>query len=108
MTTHELTSADDGRALSACVGDELVITLPENASTGYRWAVERVGEQLRGDRTASPGGAREPGAARLAAFRFEVVGAGESRLVLRHWRPWQGESSVLGRFALSVRAVHRQ
>jgi inhibitor of cysteine peptidase len=107
MTTYELTSTDDGRAMTACVGDELVITLPENASTGYRWAVELVGEHLRGDRTASPGPVGSPGAARPASFRFDVVGAGESRLVLRHWRPWQGESSVLGRFALSVRAVNR-
>jgi len=33
-----LTEVDDGRTIAAKVGDTIELVLPENATTGYRWA----------------------------------------------------------------------
>ena len=37
MSTIELTDADNGRTITTFPGCEVVLRLPENASTGYRW-----------------------------------------------------------------------
>jgi predicted secreted protein len=37
-----LSKADDGRTVATRTGDEIVVRLAENATTGYRWEVERA------------------------------------------------------------------
>ena len=37
VSTIELTDADNGRTITTFPGCEVVLRLPENASTGYRW-----------------------------------------------------------------------
>ena len=37
VSTIELTDADNGRTITTLPGCEVILRLPENASTGYRW-----------------------------------------------------------------------
>ena len=104
MATHLLTAAHAGGAIRAAPGDELIISLAEQPSTGYRWTVELVDdEQLRLRDTFYAGGGR-PGAAGVRQLTFVVAQPGLSELRLKHWRPWSGESSVVARFAVTVEA----
>ena len=41
-----LTSADNGRTVDLRVGDQVTLRLPENPSTGYRWAVDAADASL--------------------------------------------------------------
>ena len=41
-----LVETDNDRTVDVRVGDVVRITLPENASTGYRWAIDRYGEDI--------------------------------------------------------------
>lgn len=78
----------------------LAIRLQENAGTGYRWSVEEadgLAVEEHVDRGAAPGGAG------VREFRFRAPAPGSHRLTLRHWRDWEGEASITGRFELNAR-----
>jgi inhibitor of cysteine peptidase len=80
-------------------GEVLAIRLKENPSTGYRWMIESA-EGL----APEDGGSSNPvpGAAGIREFRFRAIASGLHQLSLKHWRDWQGESSVIGRYLIKV------
>jgi predicted secreted protein len=41
-----LSQTDNDRTVSVRVGDVVRISLPENASTGYRWTIERYDDEF--------------------------------------------------------------
>jgi inhibitor of cysteine peptidase len=41
-----LTETDNDRTVDVRVGEAVRLTLPENASTGYRWAIDRYDEKV--------------------------------------------------------------
>ncbi len=90
-----------GASVDVPVGEELAIRLKENAATGYRWAFESS-EGLTVEESVQPGGAA-PGAAGVHEFRVRASTPGSRQLRLKHWRDWQGEDSVTGRFDIQVR-----
>jgi inhibitor of cysteine peptidase len=103
----ELGERNDGSIAAARVGDVLTVRLPENASTGYRWAIDRVDPEKIELVEASghyPASAAV-GSGGDAIFRFKVKTAGESTIALKYWRQWEGDTSVIKRFTVSVMAV---
>ena len=108
MTTIILTGADSGQSIAARVGDEIVLQLPENPTTGYRWEVGVAdGLDLVADGyvAAEPDvAATEPafGRGSLRELRFRAREPGVARLELKHWQAWEGEDSVDGRFAADI------
>jgi inhibitor of cysteine peptidase len=98
---------DDGRRLSARVGDTIEVRLRENPSTGYRWEVDRLDEKLLRllEKTTSGPTTPMPGAGGGAIFRFAVVGTGSGALSLKLWRPWEGDPSIVQRLAVRIDAV---
>ena len=42
------------------------------------------------------------GAAGVRVFEFRAPRAGSYELRLKHWRAWEGEASVSGRFAVQI------
>jgi inhibitor of cysteine peptidase len=118
----DLTAADDGRVRAAKPGDTLVVHLDESPTSGYRWSVERLDDRVltpAGDDFAPAGGAAPgggdagpAGGVRLGGggtrvLRFTVAGPGRGELVLRRWRSWEGDGSVVERFATTVDATSR-
>lgn len=89
-----------GTAVDVPAGEVLAVRLQENAGTGFRWSVERA-DGLAVDDNVARGDA--PGAAGLREFRFSAPAPGSHHLQLRHWRDWEGEASIIGRFVLDAR-----
>lgn len=94
----------NGTTLRPHRGDTLVVRLPGNPTTGYRWSVVRMPPSLRGISAmyvpSSPG---RLGAGGTYVFRFAVRrGSGVLRLVYR--RPWERSRPPLRTFTLTVRA----
>jgi predicted secreted protein len=74
------------------VGDEVEVTLPETATTGYMWHPEVDKSILRpaGEDRKVP---TEPrGAPGMRVIAFEAVRAGETSLRLVKRRPWEAEA----------------
>lgn len=110
MARHEVTSSDNGRTISVRPRDEIVVVLPENATTGFRWAVDSLGDAVTLTQDGYPSPDEPPrteqvfGRGGLREFRFEVVSPGTTTLTMKLWREWEGDASVVEHFALVVDA----
>jgi predicted secreted protein len=98
---HHLGPEDAGRTVEVVAGDQLVVSLPETAGTGYTWEVEEL-----------------PPGAEVVEERFEQIAPGvgggaqhvfvlrapeqAGKLRLRHLRPWRGEASVTERYEVTA------
>lgn len=47
MAIYRLSQSDRGRTVLVRKGDEIVVTLPENPTTGFRWKMELTGKVLQ-------------------------------------------------------------
>lgn len=100
-----LTDADNGRQMPAHVGDEVSLHLAENATTGYRWAVESHDTGLEPVETTANYPNSAIGAGGEAIFRFRVVAPGAGKLALIYWRHWEGAGSIIRRFSVIINAT---
>ena len=41
----------------------------------------------------------------LRTFRFKLIAPGETELILKEWREWEGEQSVENRFVVTLHAT---
>ena len=103
--TITLTAADQGVAQDAVVGQNVLLQLDENPSTGYRWALEasppEAIEVLATRWVARAGGG--VGAAGKREFQLRTKAPGEIRLNLKLWREWLGEASATHRYEFILR-----
>lgn len=113
--TIGLQASDDGRRVAARVGDEVVVTLEENATTGYRWVATGAGEVLTvvadGYATSPSEPVPEPGATPAEPvvgqggnreFRFAATSRGTVALVLTLKHEWEDDSTGIARWTVSV------
>jgi inhibitor of cysteine peptidase len=94
-----------GSLVRVPVGTLLDVRVPENPTTGYRWAV--VGED--GEEEAvlplaedSYEGGGAVGSSGTRLLRFRASRPGRASLHLVHRRPWEGDVSDADRFDLDV------
>ena len=98
-----LTEADHERTVELRAGDTLRISLPENAATGYRWAVDRVdGELIKAAESQPHYSGDAVGSGGLMTFTFEAKKAGSGEIALKNWRDFEGDASVQKRFRLRL------
>lgn len=90
----ELTDADAGAERTVGVGQDLVVRLPENRTTGYRWSFDlpEEGLELADDSYAPPDPGR-PGAGGTRTVRLRVTRAGTHRVAAALRRAWEGEGA---------------
>ena len=111
MTINELTAEDSGTTVQARVGDVLAVLLAENATTGYRWHVDLIDSGIElvsdGYRAAPPDtpGEQRVGSGGTREFRVVPTRVGLATMSFKHWREWEGDSSVIERVSFVVDAV---
>jgi inhibitor of cysteine peptidase len=87
-------------------GQHLILTLPSNPSTGYRWAIQdSAGGVLRSlgpevYRSAEAAGV--VGAAGESTWRFEAFASGTGRLRLTSQQPWAPEVLPVDSFDCNI------
>lgn len=104
ITMLLLLETDNGQTVNTRVGDSVRIRLPENATTGYRWAIERYDENLikalaTEPRYTSPA----VGSGGEVDFSFETTTAGSGEIALKQWKSWEGDPSVIARFRIRLK-----
>lgn len=99
-----LTQADDGGRFEAASGATLTVRLAENPTTGFRWAIDEAEETILAlvrSELEQPHSPRVgQGGMRVLTFRAERPGT--TPLHLKHWREWEGDRSVIDRFAVTL------
>jgi len=90
MGTWQLSKDDFGRTISVKKGDDLVITLAENPTTGFRWSIEFSKDilQLAEAPTYTPAGAGIGGGGGKV-IKVVARDAGECDIKLKQSRPWE-------------------
>ena len=102
---QSLTEADNERTVDLRVGESVRLTLPENATTGYRWTVDHFDREVVDPTGSEPhyaGGA--VGSAGNVTFDFTAKKAGRGEVALKYWRHFEGEGSVVKRFRIRLNA----
>lgn len=87
-------------------GQNLILSLPSNPSTGYRWAIQdSAGGVLK---TLGPEVYRNPedagivGAAGVSTWRFQAFNPGSGRLRLTYQQPWAPEVPPVETFDCAI------
>lgn len=94
--------AANGKTIRLHVADTLVVRLPGNPTSGYRWSLTRLPSSLHLlASTYLPSTGKRLGQAGTYVFRFEArKGSGTLRLVYR--RPWEQQKPPLRAFAVTT------
>jgi inhibitor of cysteine peptidase len=101
--TMLLTETDNDRTVDMHPGDTLRINLPENATTGYRWAIDHYDEDFIEALASEPRyTAKAIGSGGEVTFVFRVKQTGLGEIVLKHGRHWEVDSSVTRRFRIRL------
>jgi inhibitor of cysteine peptidase len=92
-----------GDKIQVKVGDEVVVRLPENPATGYRWELDRPrgSVELADDEYVRPRDA-DVGGGGERRLTFRATSGGEARVGLRLTRPWEGKAIQQGSVAVTV------
>ena len=103
MADLNLTEAQNGGSFAVGVGDSIVITLPENPSTGYRWSTASLDQNLLSQEAHDfhPGGPGV-GSGGTVVWRFHGKREGRTRLELKKVRSWEAGAEPVGQFAVSL------
>lgn len=104
MANIVLTSQNDGERVPVHRGDEIVVRLDEWSSGGYRWSLIGSANSILIPKGAETRSAESDliGAPGVAEFRFIAREPGEAKLEFKLWRKWEGDSSAIERYAVSV------
>ncbi|MCX6034985.1 MAG: protease inhibitor I42 family protein [Chloroflexi bacterium] len=100
-----LTAEDNGSQVEVKVGEQIVITLDGNPSTGYTWEakdldatmIEQVGDPVFS--SSNPG---LVGAGGTLTLTFKALKAGAASLTLVYHRPWETGVDPIDTFAVTV------
>ncbi|NJD08715.1 MAG: hypothetical protein FIA97_19810 [Methylococcaceae bacterium] len=97
----EVDAQANGQIITLAQGQGVVIRLPENPTTGYRWTVASCeGMRLEADDYFPSGGG--VGAAGTRRFRWRPVGSGAFQIGLVLRRAWEDPAATAGRFVLKI------
>ena len=101
--THTVTEAQNGATVAMAVGDVLQIHLPENPTSGYRWAPDEIDEaRVAVEPPSYRAEDGRPGSGGMVTWTLRAKAPGTPRVALKHWRHWDGDRSVTQRFTLTL------
>jgi inhibitor of cysteine peptidase len=102
-----LAENDNGSDVAIRPGESIRISLPENATTGFSWEIDRYAdaciEALARESSYPAGGA--VGSAGRVAFTFKGKKPGQGEIALVHRRPWEKNQPPIAEFHVRIRIV---
>lgn len=99
-------SSEDQCPVTLDMNQQLILTLPSNPTTGFRWelrdAAEAILESL-GPEVYQSGNEHLIGSGGQSTWRFQAREYGEGRLLLTYQRPWEDGAEPEQRFQCELR-----
>jgi inhibitor of cysteine peptidase len=93
---------DNGRVVSARTSDVIVVSLPENPSTGYLWDMKATSGLMLVSNTFVRSPTKYIGGAGTRIWRYQVSGAGTQSVTGSYHRPWLPSTPTDRKFSFSV------
>lgn len=102
-----LDESHNNRTVNLHVGEKIRIVLPENATTGYRWEIDRYNREVVGVVAEEPNYLSSPGVGSGGHVEFVLEGrkSGVGEFSLKELRSWEGDASVIARFRLYLNVL---
>ena len=101
-----LDDADDCSPLKLTQGQELVLTLPSNPTTGFRWELRNpaagVLRRLGPEVYSNPDDNGLVGSGGESTWRFRADASGDDRLELVYRRPWEKDAEPAESFSCAI------
>lgn len=101
----ELTRSDAGTEHPLGVGQEAVLRLPENRTTGYRWEVSAPGGVHVEDGGFEPAPSGAPGAGGTRTFRLRPIAPGTHAVAVGLRRSWESGGPAPGDLTFTLRTT---
>ena len=106
-TKHtNLNAADKGSQVEVKVGDQIVISLDANPSTGYTWVAKDLDttmfEQV-GDPVFTSSNPNLVGSGRTLILTYKTLKAGTVNLTLVYQRPWETGIDPIDTYEITVK-----
>ena len=104
--TLKLTATDANKTFQLHPGDQVVIRLDANPSTGFDWDIDQTESAViasQGKTFQASSGA--PGSGGTDTFTFKALTAGTVHLSLKYWRSFEGPTSITNRFAVTLQVL---
>lgn len=97
-----LTSSDHGKTVEVPLGESITIRLPENPTTGYRWAVESItpGHLTLNEGSFVPAADSGVGGGGFREMAVHATQEGEGEIRLKLGQSWNDE--IADRFEVRV------
>ena len=101
--TTRLSGEDDGARIELVSGDEIVVELESNPSTGYSWQVaSSKGARQKGEVEYVGGDTDVVGAAGVERFTFVREGSDAGVIALEYRRPWETTEAPEDTWSLTI------
>lgn len=103
MRTVTISETDNGKSLALGLGDDIVLTLAENPTTGYRWQLDSppgLIVSVTGD-SFTPGSGQIGGGG-TRTFSLRALRAGAARLSLKLKRSWDPADKYAQEFNIEL------
>lgn len=100
-----LTAAHKGSQVEVAVGQQILVTLDGNPSTGYSWEVKDLDTSLLEQVGEAEFESRAPsllGSGGTLTLTFKALQAGTTTLTLVYRRPWETEVEPIDTFSVTV------
>jgi inhibitor of cysteine peptidase len=103
MADVTLGADDNGRTVHVHVGDHILVILPENPTTGFRWevATPNSGVLEAQDPAGTEGVSDRAGGGRDVSIAHTARASGEGSIALALRRPWESAAAAQ-QFAVRV------
>jgi inhibitor of cysteine peptidase len=101
-----LQAKDSGQEIQVKAGAMILLSLKEQAGTGYQWEFDRLDSQhfeLLKTETRPLAEKNRVGGPVLKTWRLKAKTPGESQLALDYFRPWEGKGQAVKHFLVKVR-----
>jgi inhibitor of cysteine peptidase len=97
-----LTEQDNGAEITVRKAEEIIIALPENPTTGYRWSVEASGDALALDSADYAPATTAVGAGGKRTMRFIAQRPGTSTIHAQLRRSWEDPKAAINAYTVTI------
>lgn len=99
-----LNEQDNNRSIEVRTGDQLLLTLRENAATGFKWHLAPYNEKvlILESNAFFPPSTSQMGASGNRLVSFRAIAPGQTVIRLRNRRSWEPPEKFAAEFAVNI------
>jgi inhibitor of cysteine peptidase len=100
-------ASDNGSEVALSIGDQLIVTLDSNATTGYSWNLSAISDasvivKVSDEYVAPTSTPPLMGQGGQEAWTFEALAAGTANISMKYIRSWETEAEPAETFEITV------